>query len=167
MLNENERRLASYDAWANKMTLRAIDRIGEAVAGNERILKLLGHIMGAKEMWMARIRNEDTSKIEVWPMLAWPDVPLRLAKVDAALIALVTQRADLKSPIRYKNSKGEAFENSIRDLVVHMVNHGTYHRGQLATAIKQAGGEPEFTDYVAWLRQFPGGVPVLPTSGSN
>lgn len=164
MLNENERRLAVYDSWANKLMLRAIDQIGAAAEGNARLLKLLGHLVGAKEMWLARIRGEDTSKIEIWPTLKLLDAAQRLAKADAGLIALVTQRADLKSPVRYKNSKGEAFENSIRDLVVHMVNHSTYHRGQMATAIKEAGGDMGFTDYVMWLRQFPGGVPVLPNS---
>lgn len=55
---------------------------------------------------------------------------------------------DLNETINYSNIKGQAFSNCIRDIFFHVINHSTYHRGQIATEFKQHGLELMVTDYI-------------------
>jgi uncharacterized damage-inducible protein DinB len=47
--------------------------------------------------------------------------------------------ADLTYVLPYKNMKGEAFEQEVKEIVLHINNHGTYHRGQLVTMLRHWG----------------------------
>ena len=158
-MNDHEKKLALYDAWANQMVLRSLDSLP---AWDERVTKLVNHLLASKQTWLRRIRLEDTAGANTWPTLPVSELPTHFAKADAELIALTIRRADLKSPITYKNLKGEIFSTPLRDIIIHMVNHGTYHRGQIAVAVKNAGGTPAVTDYIAWTRTFPSGTIEMP-----
>ena len=59
----------------------------------------------------------------------------------------------LEKRLKYKNSKGEEFDNSLRDIVTHIINHSTYHRAQIAQLVKRAGGIPAVTDYIVYQRE--------------
>jgi uncharacterized damage-inducible protein DinB len=59
---------------------------------------------------------------------------------------------DFEQPVIYTNTKGERFRNSIREIVYHIVNHGTYHRGNIAAMIRQLGYQGVSTDYIYYLR---------------
>jgi uncharacterized damage-inducible protein DinB len=54
----------------------------------------------------------------------------------------------------YLNSKKEQFKQPVYQVLVHIFNHGTYHRGQLVTMLRQLGVEkiPQ-TDYIVWTRK--------------
>ena len=61
--------------------------------------------------------------------------------------------AALTYVLPYKNMKGEAFEQEVKEIILHINNHGTYHRGQLVTMLRQLGAEkiPQ-TDYILYSR---------------
>jgi len=50
--------------------------------------------------------------------------------------------------------EGEKLANNIKDIVVHVINHSTYHRAQIALLVRQSGGEPAKTDYIVYQREF-------------
>ena len=52
--------------------------------------------------------------------------------------------------ISYTDHQGNPFKNPVRDILFHIINHGTYHRGQIAMDFRQAGLKPLKTDYDAW-----------------
>ena len=58
--------------------------------------------------------------------------------------------AELDSVLDFKTMKGDAFSQPMRDIVLHLSNHGTYHRGQLVTMLRQLGVEnrsdPSYSD---------------------
>lgn len=54
--------------------------------------------------------------------------------------------------IEYQNSKQQNFKNSLEDILIHLLNHGTYHRAQLAMDLRQHGLEPINTDYINFVR---------------
>lgn len=61
--------------------------------------------------------------------------------------------AELQSEIiEYKNSTGKTFQNSRYDILIHVLNHGTYHRAQIATELRGHGIEPINTDYITYMR---------------
>ena len=60
--------------------------------------------------------------------------------------------AGLSTIVRYKNTKGDEYVNSVLDMLTHVVIHGAYHRGQIARIIGRAGGQTPNTDYIAYVR---------------
>ena len=61
---------------------------------------------------------------------------------------------ELKQMLSYKNIAGQSFTSAIHDILQHVVNHGTYHRGQVITMLRQIGYTKLFpTDYIAFCRE--------------
>jgi hypothetical protein len=92
-------------------------------------------------------------------MPVWPDLDL-----DACAAQLPDLQAEwmrclatldeegLDDGVAYRNSKGEFWTNSVTDILTHVVLHAAYHRGQIAAAIREAGGTPAYTDYIHAVR---------------
>jgi uncharacterized damage-inducible protein DinB len=59
----------------------------------------------------------------------------------------------LNTTMTYRNSKGLEFTNSVGDTLTHVWLHGSYHRGQIAQAIRRAGHEPVNTDFITFVRE--------------
>lgn len=51
------------------------------------------------------------------------------------------------------SGEGVEFSTPMADVLMHLVMHSAYHRGQVALAVRAAGGKPALTDYVVWVRQ--------------
>ncbi|MGZ3776016.1 MAG: DinB family protein, partial [Mucilaginibacter sp.] len=60
---------------------------------------------------------------------------------------------DFDKQIHYKNTKGEAFESRLSDVLAHAINHGTHHRAQVGQYLKSGGTDLPFTDYIFYIRQ--------------
>ena len=60
---------------------------------------------------------------------------------------------ELDRVVRYRNFKGEDHASPLWQLMRHMVNHSTYHRGQITTMLRQLGHEAVSTDLVVYYRQ--------------
>ena len=61
--------------------------------------------------------------------------------------------AGLSRSLAYKNSKGESFTSQKQDVLLHVVMHSAYHRGQIAADMRAAGFTPAYTDFVHAVRQ--------------
>ncbi len=140
------RRLFAYDHWANRAAHESL----AAMAGPpERAVRWLAHIVGAQWVWLARLRRERP------PVAVWPDFPLdrcgdELDRVHAAWSAQLNGfgAGALARVIEYTNTKGDFYGSTAADIIDHVVQHSTYHRGQIASAVRAAGGEPAVTDYI-------------------
>jgi uncharacterized damage-inducible protein DinB len=107
------------------------------------IAKLLNHAMIAEKVWLTRLRGT--------PMV-YADEPLpprdQIAKAWSAIHAELLAFADgltpaiLQRPVRSQNRAGLKFEMPTWAVMLHVADHATYHRGQLNTMIKKAGGKP-------------------------
>jgi uncharacterized damage-inducible protein DinB len=65
----------------------------------------------------------------------------------------IAASSDLTSSIHYRTSSGENFTNQLEDLLQHLVNHGTYHRGNISAMLRQQGYPGHSTDYIYFLRE--------------
>jgi len=107
-------------------------------------------------VWLSRLRQAPAT-VAVWPE---PDLDgcAHLAKDThagySALLAELTL-ADLTREVPYTNSAGVAFRTAVEDILIHVAMHGSYHRGQVALLLRQAGAEPSATDYIAFVRGAP------------
>ena len=60
---------------------------------------------------------------------------------------------DLTHSFRYKNTKGNTFENSFSQVLFHIVNHGTHHRGQINLLLKREDLPTLVNDYIFYRRE--------------
>ena len=139
-----------YDHWANRKSLEAIQALASPP---EKAVRIFGHILFAKGVWLTRLLKADTSGMtDPWP-------PFRLEECGPKLEELhgkwkvyleALSDGDLGKDLRFANTQGRKFEQKIVNILVHVGYHGHYHRGQLATLIAQAGGKSPMTDYGAY-----------------
>ena len=113
---------------------------------SEKAVKLFNHLLNAHQIWNNRIQPKQTA-FGVWELHAIQDLKnIDNSNFERTLQILDT--IDLNETVNYSNSKGQEFSSRTRDIFFHIINHSTYHRGQIATEFKQQGLEPLVTDYI-------------------
>ena len=152
-LLENLRRQFAYDAWANGEVLAAIKADGAGLTAAQP-LKLLAHILSAERLWLERLRQQPQS-LPVWPNLTLDLCSAQMAELAGLWHGYFAQlsSAGLSQRITYKNSKGEPWTSTVQDILTHIVIHSAYHRGQIASLMRAAGGTPAYTDFIHAARQ--------------
>jgi len=152
MLKEHLNHLFKYNDWAIRQTAESIVGLKKK---NEKSEELLSHIISAQKIWLNRILGRDIAA-NPWQKITQEEWILQSTAVTAEWINFLEGLHDegFEKRIEYKNSKGEKFVNTIKDIVVQVINHSTYHRAQIAQLIRQSGGEPVKTDYIVYQRQF-------------
>jgi uncharacterized damage-inducible protein DinB len=142
-------RMLRYDGWANAATLASL-RAGAPPPA----LRWLGHIVGSERLWLGRLTGEP-SDMAVWPELELDAIEAQLDRLARAWPAYLGTLAaeDLGEGVGYRNSRGEFWSSTVGDILTHLVTHSAYHRGQIAAAVRAAGVEPPYTDYIHAVRR--------------
>lgn len=145
--------LVAHLRWADRRTIESYRTLPRP---HEQGLRWIGHIAGSEHMWLSRIAGAE-ARFAVWPVLEIEACLDLMQENHAALDQLLagSGEAELVRVVRYVNSKGDTFDSRVRDIVVHVAMHAQYHRGQVAAAVRAAGGEPAATDYIVWKRGQP------------
>lgn len=145
------RRQFAYDLWANQETLRAIRAAGDE---NRRSVQLISHVLAAERVWLERLRQSPQS-VPVWPEpdLAWCDK--EAAELGRLWLEYLDDVApgDVSKTVSYKNTKGELWTSTIVDVLLHVLLHSAYHRGQIASHMRASGQAPAYTDFIHAIRQ--------------
>ncbi|MEW5883958.1 MAG: DinB family protein [Armatimonadota bacterium] len=123
--------LFAYDRWANERWI-AFARSRRWKGGDD----LVEHIVRASEAWLSRIHREEP----VDPSAS--TLEMRLAACHMRWIQTLRDLTPAKV-IRYANMAGVRYESYLGDIAAHVINHGTYHRGQL----RERAGAEGFDDY--------------------
>jgi len=144
--------LFKYSDWATRQTTESIINLKKK---NRKSVELLSHIISAKKIWLNRILGKDILT-DPWQKLMQEEWTSQSTPITEAWINLLEglKEKDFERRIEYSNMKGEKFANTIKDIIVHVVNHSTYHRAQIALLVKKSGGEPARTDYIFYQREF-------------
>ncbi len=144
-------RLFAYDDWANREVLAALRNAPNPPA---RSLKLIAHILSAEGLWLARI-NQEKPSLPVWPELALAQCEAEGDALRASWRSYLEEcrEAGLSHQIRYVNSKGETWSSQVDDVLLHVITHSAYHRGQIASDMRAAGLTPAYTDFIHAIRQ--------------
>ena len=153
-------KLVDHLEWADAATLRALET---APGSDTRALTVYAHVLGAEAVWLARIagRSQD---VAVWPTLSIDESRSLGARNVAELKAVLESTDDggIAREIAYRNSAGQPFRSKVEDILLHVCVHGAYHRGQIAQMIRQGGGEPAPTDFIAFIRGAPTAKTIPP-----
>lgn len=148
-------RLYDYNAWANTRILGAVEPLTpEAFLRDLKnsfpsVRDTLAHILGAEWIWLRRWHGESPVKL-----LSATDFPSlaalkdRFAAIEAERRAFLEglTEARLTQPFHYRDTRGNAYTLPLVHSLQHVVNHGTYHRGQITTMLRQLGAQPVSTD---------------------
>lgn len=160
MTPEEVQTLYAYNAWANRRALDACAPLSAAqftqnvVSSFSSVRDTLAHIMLAEWIWLERWLGRSPA-FPPSDLADFASIRTRWQTIDADLNAFVQKLsvADLDRVVEYKNTKGNAFSNSMQQMLQHVVNHSTYHRGQITTMLRQLGATPLTTDLIAFYRE--------------
>ena len=162
MSPEEIRPLYEYNAWANQRSLAAaqkltVEQFTKPMGSSfSSIRDTLAHIYGAEWIWLERFQGRSPSALP--NMSQFPDVQtLREAWLvhEERLLAFVAglTQADLDRTMEYKTLKFGVYSNPLWQSMLHVVNHGTYHRGQVTTLLRQLGAQPVLLDLMHFYRE--------------
>lgn len=153
---------AAYNVWANQRLIGTLlslprEQQRQSLTSSFGGLHLtLSHMFDAENIWWQRIKLVENAQM---PNLD----PNKVDEVCAALIGQSKQweewvskatDAALQHEFVYKNSKREQFKQPVLQVLLHLFNHQTYHRGQLVTMLRTLGIETiPSTDFIEFSRR--------------
>ncbi|MGA8491042.1 MAG: DinB family protein [Terriglobales bacterium] len=144
-------RLFSYDDWANREVLSSLQALH---APPERSIKVLAHILSAERLWLERLRAEKQT-LPVWPPFTLGECKNEMDRLPGFWKSYLTSLGEvgLRDSCTYENTKGDTFTSKKQDILLHVVMHSAYHRGQIAADMRAAGFTPPYTDFIHAVRQ--------------
>jgi uncharacterized damage-inducible protein DinB len=144
-------RLFNYDKWANKQ----INELLQIYTGNDqRPVKLMAHLLVAQQTWLKRCMALTAPGSPLWPEWNVNSFDAIIDNNTESYLEFLNRlhSDDFDSTITYKNSLGETFNNTLSDILQHVINHGTHHRAQIGVYLKAAGVNLPATDYILYIR---------------
>lgn len=145
-------KLFDYTVWANRRAFESAERSTIIPT----LAPILGHILGAEIIWYERVTGEAQEIAErVWTSteLAWLKDLIEFSHGLWTELLSTRFEATAESIISYRNLSGEPLQLPLTDILVHVNNHGSYHRGQIAMKLRESGNEPIESDYSLFCRE--------------
>jgi uncharacterized damage-inducible protein DinB len=154
--------LFQYNLWADR---RLMDVCGSL--SNEQFSRNLGssfgsvrdtlvHLYGAEWVWNERFEGRSPSSLPAGSTFTdLASVRAKLEEMDQYFIDYVSRltQQDLERVIHYKTFAGSEFSNPLWQSLHQLTNHGSYHRGQVVTLLRQLGVKPVSTDLIGYYRE--------------
>ena len=162
MTPEEMRVLYDYNAWANHRALEAAsalppEQFAHSLGSSfSSVRDTLVHVCSGEWVWLERFQGRSPA--------AFPDPqPFATAAAlrehwfpqEAALLAFARglSQQQLDAVMEYRTFKFGTYRNPLWQSMQHVVNHGTYHRGQVTTMLRQLGAQPIPTDLMHFYRE--------------
>lgn len=143
------KQFSEYNNWANSLLLEAL--LANVNTLPESCINLFSHIVNAQMIWVCRI-NGTTPQIGVWQANDLRICKMILKESTETLLQLKCPEGNDSRIVKYTNTIGDYFETSVADILLHVFNHGTYHRAQIAKEMKLHHIDPVNTDYIQFVR---------------
>jgi uncharacterized damage-inducible protein DinB len=154
--------LFTYNDWANKRALQAVSTLTPEQytkpLGNSfsSVRDTLVHMYGAENVWLQRFKGSSPSAFPDGSQFT--DIASLEAKWNPAAADLLNfvsglTQEDIDRVVEYKTMKFGVYSNPMWQSLQHVVNHGTYHRGQITTMLRQLGAQPLATDLMHFYRE--------------
>jgi uncharacterized damage-inducible protein DinB len=143
-------KLIDYELWANNMILKAI---AEARSPDERVYELASHILISSNTWLKRILDQ-TPEFNLWDKLTLENCH-KLSQENYEnwrKVILIKPEDKLEQHIFFQ-FKGSNSKLSLEDLFLHIVNHSSYHRGQIIIKLKGKLDQLPLTTYIAFATE--------------
>jgi uncharacterized damage-inducible protein DinB len=163
---EQFRRCFEYEKDSHRKVLASLETVPEGGRASEpyrKALSIFGHIIAARRTWLHRFDPAHEPPAVLFPTDETPESlrgSLEATERDwSGWLARLTD-AELDRVFTYATfSTGERFRATVGDTLIHLHGHSLYHRGQIASLVRAAGGQPAQTDFSFWARE-PADPPV-------
>jgi uncharacterized damage-inducible protein DinB len=151
----------SYTAWASQRLVGAASKLSaeelnrDFKSADHSILGTLVHVFAADRIWLARVSNAPPA-----PFTTEADYHLEVLQNDWPALqegwrkygdSMTDEAAG--GTIAYKDTKGNAYSQPLWQIILHVVNHGTHHRGQVSGFLRALGQTPPPLDLAAYFRE--------------
>lgn len=153
--------LHAYNAWANNRIFDALAALTpeqymtDMKGSHGGIHPTLVHMVGAEKVWLERFRGSAQPFLSENPPKSLAELKTVWEKVgfDAAKWLGTMTDKKLGETFTMKTVKGDTFTHLFWQAFQHVVNHSTYHRGQIITMMRQLGVKPPTTDLIVFYRE--------------
>ena len=150
----------AYSAWASQRLVEAAAKLSEAEltrdfgTADKSVLGTLVHVFAADRVWLARVLGHVPARfIDVERDMKMSVLETDWPAVMAGWQEYLDTAADMTAPITYKDLKGNSYTTQLSQIVLHVVNHGTHHRGQASGFLRSMGHVPPPLDLIFYYRQ--------------
>jgi len=162
MMQHHFETMAAYNVWANKRLYNAVAELSEEQINKDlgsffgSIMGTLNHILVGDLVWMGRIDNGDRKPESLDAILHTDFASLRedRQETDGRIAKIISELADqdIAAPLAYQNMAGLKVADLMSEVLTHVFNHQTHHRGQCHTMLSQLGKEAPPLDLIYYIR---------------
>jgi uncharacterized damage-inducible protein DinB len=152
--------LFEYNRWANKETISAAgalapeDFIKDLASSHRSVRDTLVHTLAAEWIWLERWKGiSPRALLDPGEYPTLDSIKARWTEVESGQTALLDglNEEDLTRSIAYINQKGERWVYPLGQMMQHVINHSSYHRGQVITMLRQLGAKAVSTDFLVFI----------------
>lgn len=154
---------AAYNLWANKRISNFISKVTDEMMNKTvkssfpSLRKTITHIRNSEQTWLSRLTGVEPHRISDDNLqLTKDELCSEWCKVSVSLVKYAEEQnlSSLENVIHYRNTKGDACRNTVTEVLLHCMNHSTYHRGQIVTILREVGfTELASTDLITYFRE--------------
>ena len=158
-LVEQYRGWFEYEKDAHRKVLASFETVpgdGRRSEAFQKAMNIMSHMAAARRTWLHRMSGAVDRPANLFPT----DVTLDRLKTELEFIEEKwsdyfgrLDDAELARAFEYTTSEGTRFRSLVFDVLTQMYGHSLYHRGQIASLVRAAGGEPAKTDFIFWTRE--------------
>lgn len=150
---------ATFNIWANKRLINDLKGQGEELLNKEllgsfpTIRATISHMWFAETGWLSRLKGNGWETSNVMNFTGTTGELFEKWQTTSEGFKNFVENADLEEEIPFEH-KGEKFSIPAREIIQTVLNHGSYHRGQIVMMMRQLGiSEISQTDYIEWVRE--------------
>ncbi len=140
--------LFDYNFYCNRKIIEQCQTLKKVP---KRSSELFSHILNAHHIWNKRLLDEEWT-YDVWQVHDvnnWEDIHYENQRTT---FEIITNTDDFTKRVDYKTTEGRIFANELKDVLFHVINHSTHHRGQIAADLRANKIAPEQLDYIFYKR---------------
>ncbi|AIY04741.1 hypothetical protein Plano_0776 [Planococcus sp. PAMC 21323] len=157
----NKDKLFSYHKWASQACLEHVQTLGEEYYIKEgansfsSIQETTEHVLGVEKLWLLRMSGVANPTFEHFDVetneKAKQAFMFLHANMDEFFASLT--ESEWQETLHYKNMRGDAFSTTREEMLFTIVNHASYHRGQVTSLLRQFGKEGIALDYIYYQKE--------------
>jgi uncharacterized damage-inducible protein DinB len=154
--------LVQFNAWANGKVLAVVETLSAEQftqglgSSFSSVRDTLTHIMGVEWVWLERLQGRSPAAIPAAKEFAdIASLRVRWTQIEKSFREYMQEvkQAELDEVLEYKTLSFGMGKNARWQMIQHVVNHGTYHRGQVVAMLRQLGAKGVGTDLITFYRE--------------
>ena len=158
-LVDQYRRWFEYEKDVHRKVLESLETVPDESRASEpyqKALNLMGHLLAARRIWLHRIEPSHERPAAIFPTgVKKESLPADFAAMERDWATLFDRlnEADLERVFVYRTTEGVEYHSVLLDILTQLYGHSHYHRGQIASLVRAADGQPAITDFIFWTRE--------------